>query len=121
MDIHLTQVTPFCSVRLHGLDDYPRTLAEVESRFSTELTCGEYLWRLRWPRGFRCVRCGEAKTYPLRSGPWQCLHCAHQLSATAGTAFRPCPQTLPSSESSGSDLHASNGHTQTSAGSDVAR
>ena len=43
------------------VEDYPRTLAELESRFSSEQACREYLFRLRWPEGFRCSRCDEAK------------------------------------------------------------
>jgi transposase-like protein len=69
-------------------EDYPRTLAELESRFSSDLACREYLWKLRWPDGFRCVRCDESKAWPLRSGRWQCTGCGYQLSATAGTVFQ---------------------------------
>src|SRR5664280_1418253 len=53
------------------VEDYPRTLAELESRFSSEQACREYLFRLRWPGGFRCSRCDDAKAWPLRSGPSQ--------------------------------------------------
>src|SRR5664279_6088604 len=49
------------------VEDYPRTLAELESRFSSEQACREYLFRLRWPGGFRCSRCDDAKAWPLRS------------------------------------------------------
>ena len=30
-------------------EDYPRTLLELEQRFSTEEACAEYLAALRWP------------------------------------------------------------------------
>lgn len=69
-------------------EDYPRTLAELEARFSNEQACRDYLFALRWPQGFYCVRCGESKAWPLRSGRWQCAACAHQLSVTAGTIFQ---------------------------------
>ena len=36
------------------MEDYPRNLTEFEARFSSEETCREYLFRLRWPDGFRC-------------------------------------------------------------------
>ena len=71
-----------------AVEDYPRTLAELEARFSNEEACREYLVRLRWPEGFRCSRCGESKTWPLRSGRWQCAGCGHQVSVTAGTIFQ---------------------------------
>lgn len=70
------------------LEDYPRTLAELEARFSSEHACREYLFQLRWPQGFRCLRCGEGKAWPLSSGRWQCAGCSHQISATAGTVFQ---------------------------------
>jgi transposase-like protein len=73
---------------LQVVEDYPRTLAELEARFSSEQACREYLFRLRWPEGFRCARCGESKTWPLRSGRWQCVGCGHQVSVTAGTIFQ---------------------------------
>src|SRR5271166_3732099 len=71
-----------------AVEDYPRTLAELEARFSSEEACREYLFRLRWPEGFRCWRCGEGKTWPLRSGRFQCAGCGHQVSVTAGTIFQ---------------------------------
>jgi transposase-like protein len=73
---------------LEVVEDYPRTLAELEARFSSEPACREYLFRLRWPEGFRCPRCGESKTWPLQSGRWQCARCGHQVSGTAGTIFQ---------------------------------
>ena len=71
-----------------GQEDYPQTLAELESRFSSEQACREYLFGLRWPEGFRCVRCGGSKAWPLRSGRWQCAACGYQISTTAGTIFQ---------------------------------
>jgi transposase-like protein len=71
-----------------AVEDYPRTLAELEARFSSEQACREYLFRLRWPAGFLCSRCGENKSWPLRSGRWQCARCGHQVSVTAGTIFQ---------------------------------
>jgi len=73
---------------LEAVEEYPRTLAELEARFSDEQACREYLFRLRWPEGFRCPRCGESKTWPLQSGRWQCARCGHQGSVTAGTIFQ---------------------------------
>jgi transposase-like protein len=71
-----------------GGEDYPRTLAELEGRFSSEEACREYLFRLRWPEGFRCSRCGDSKAWPLRLGRWQCAGCGYQISVTAGTIFQ---------------------------------
>lgn len=42
-------------------EDYPRTLSELERRFSTEQACRDYLFALHWPTGFRCLRCEADK------------------------------------------------------------
>lgn len=69
-------------------EDYPRTLAELERRFSTEPACREYLFALRWPEGFRCFRCATDRAWLLASGRWQCASCGYQVSVTAGTVFQ---------------------------------
>ena len=69
------------------MEDYPRTLTELEARFSTEEACREYLFHLRWPNGFRCARCGGAKAWPVRKILYQCSGCGYQASVIAGTIF----------------------------------
>jgi transposase-like protein len=69
------------------MEDYPRTLAEVEARFSTEEACREYLFGLRWRDGFRCPRCSGAKAWPVRKTLFQCSICGYQTSVIAGTIF----------------------------------
>jgi len=69
-------------------EDYPRTLLELERRFSTEQACREYLFDLRWPGGFRCPRCEAGKSWALQSGRVQCAGCGYQVSTTAGTVFQ---------------------------------
>jgi hypothetical protein len=83
--IPLTQVPPTCSML--GMEDYPSTLAELEARFSSEEACREYLFHLRWPNGFRCCRCGEAKAWTVRKMLYQCSVCGYQTSVIAGTIF----------------------------------
>lgn len=70
------------------MEDYPRTVAELEARFHAEQACREYLFQLRWPMGFRCPNCGAGKAWPVRSGLWQCAGCGRQTSVTAGTIFQ---------------------------------
>jgi transposase-like protein len=66
----------------------PRTLWEFEAMFPDEEACWEHLRRVRWPRGFRCPRCGHAESYPIRDrGLEQCRACRHQASLTAGTVL----------------------------------
>jgi transposase-like protein len=71
------------------MEDYPRTLLELERRFSTDEACRAYLFALRWPRGFVCPRCQVAgKPWPTRRGLWLCQACRYQASVTAGTIFQ---------------------------------
>jgi transposase-like protein len=70
------------------MEDYPRTVAEFESRFSTEGGCREYLVRMRWPGGFRCPKCSGTKASVVRDTLFQCSACRRQTSVTAGTIFQ---------------------------------
>lgn len=69
-------------------EDYPRTLMELERRFSTEQACREYLFALRWPDGFVCRRCEGGEAWPTARGKWVCRGCRAQVSVTAGTIFQ---------------------------------
>jgi transposase-like protein len=71
-----------------AVEDYPRNQLELETRFSTEEACREYLFRLRWPEGFRCPRCGGRKSWPKPDGLVRCAGCDYQVSVTAGTVFQ---------------------------------
>jgi len=64
------------------------TLLEFQERFTTEEACAEHLFRLRWPNGFICPRCGSTRYFVhSRRGLWECLNpnCRYQASLTAGT------------------------------------
>ena len=69
-------------------EDYPRTLLELERRFSTEQACVEYLAALRWPGGWACPRCNGADAWSIRRARWLCDHCRYEMSVTAGTIFQ---------------------------------
>jgi len=70
------------------MEDYPRTLSELEKRFRTEKACLSYLSGLRWPEGFRCPRCRGSKSWASARGLLTCAACGHQASVTAGTIFQ---------------------------------
>ena len=70
------------------MEDYPRTLRELESRFATEQACREYLARLRWPQGFTCPACRGTEAWSTGRWLWMCATCGHQVSVTAGTIFQ---------------------------------
>lgn len=68
--------------------DYPRNLQEFDNWFSDEAACRDYIFRMRWPDGFRCNNCGSI------SAPWKtarsylhCRDCGCEISVTAGTVF----------------------------------
>jgi len=69
-------------------EDYPRTVMEMESRFSDEAACRSYLFALRWPQGFVCPRCGARQAWAMSRGLWLCQQCRAQVSVTAGTIFQ---------------------------------
>lgn len=69
-------------------ENYPRTLMEVERRFSDEASCRAYLFALRWPGGFICPHCGGGSAWPMIRGLWLCDSCRAQVSVTAGTIFQ---------------------------------
>jgi len=60
---------------------------EFEKNFSTEEACQRYLFKLRWPDGFKCPRCGNKKAWPLKGALYQCAKCNSKVSVMAGTIF----------------------------------
>ena len=77
-------------------EDYPRTLAELERRFSSQEACRAYLGELRWPDGFRCPACGADRGWPIRRGDLiECARCHAQTSVIAGTIFEGTRKPLP--------------------------
>lgn len=69
-------------------EDFPRTLLELEKRYSSEEACVEYLARLRWPSGWVCPRCAGNDAWSVRRNRWRCDHCRYEMSVTAGTIFQ---------------------------------
>jgi len=70
------------------VEDYPRTLPELEKRFADDQSCRQYLFALRWPDGFVCPRCGGKTAWVMRRGLWLCGGCRYQASVIAGTIFQ---------------------------------
>jgi len=64
-------------------------LREFFEKFSTEEACRKYLYAKRWADGFVCPKCG-VKEEPFQIASrhkYQCKHCNHQTSVTAGTVM----------------------------------
>ena len=67
---------------------FPSTLLEFQAQFPDEASCWAYLRQARWPRGFRCPRCGGRGSHTLAKRRLeQCRGCRYQGSVTAGTVF----------------------------------
>ena len=62
-------------------------LSEFLRRFGTNESCRDYLAAQRWPQGFVCPKCGHKHGCRLSNGLYQCTHCHHQTSVTAGTVL----------------------------------
>ena len=62
-------------------------LNEFLKQFGTEAECRDYLAAQRWPDGFVCPKCGHKHGCRLSNGLYQCTHCHHQTSVTAGTVL----------------------------------
>ena len=61
-------------------------MIEFQEKFGTEEKCREYLFSRRWPKGFRCPKCGHYEHFNVQSrNLYQCKACLYQASVTAGT------------------------------------
>lgn len=63
-------------------------LLEFQRKFSTEDDCQKYLFDRKWPKGFKCPKCGHGEYYYINTRKlYQCKECAHQASVTARTVM----------------------------------
>jgi transposase-like protein len=76
-------------------EDYPRTLLELEERFSTEKACINYLQKLRWPNGFDCPHCHAQEFWKTNRELFHCAKCGAQSSVTSGTILHGTRKPLP--------------------------
>ena len=70
------------------MEDYPRTILELEQRFPSDEACRQYLFEIRWPSGFSCPRCGHDVAWHMSRDLYLCAGCRFQVSVTAGTIFQ---------------------------------
>src|SRR3954462_12523115 len=69
-------------------DDLPEDMPAFLARFGTDGQCREYLFKARWPDGFRCSGCGHDDAYALRTKiVYECVACRKRHSLLAGTIF----------------------------------
>lgn len=73
---------------MSALPEAPTNLPAFQRAFSTEEACHEYLFRVRWPDGFVCPKCGSTTAWP-RKDDRNLMECSkgHTTSVTAGTVL----------------------------------
>lgn len=62
---------------------------EFRTRFSDDRACKNYMFKLRFPKGFICPKCGNQTYSFLKTrGLFQCSQCRRQTSLTSGTVMQ---------------------------------
>jgi transposase-like protein len=63
-------------------------LIDIQTMFSSDAKCREFLVRLRWPEGPRCPRCkADAAELETEKQLFYCKDCDYQFSVLTGTIF----------------------------------
>lgn len=61
---------------------------EFYARFPDDRSCYEYLYALKWEKGFRCSKCGCEEEYRSNKAYYKlCKGCLHHESSTSNTLF----------------------------------
>lgn len=68
-------------------EDFPKDQLEFDRRFKDEQACLDYLYKLRWPHGYACSKCGSTSYWESARGLYICKGCEYNQSVTAGTVF----------------------------------
>src|SRR5215208_6012003 len=69
-------------------DDLPTDMPSFQARFGTDEQCRDYLFKARWPDGFRCTGCGHDDAWRHKKRLIdECVACGKQHSLLAGTIF----------------------------------
>jgi hypothetical protein len=67
------------------------TAGELESLFTSDDACLEFLSGLKWSEGFTCRKCGNQNSCPGKAPhSRRCTKCKSEESATTGTIFHNC-------------------------------
>ncbi len=70
-------------------------LTTFQKKFETNEDCRKHLFKIRWPDGFLCPKCGHKHyNYLPKRKLYQCGACQHQTSVIAGTVFHSTKTSL---------------------------
>ena len=69
-------------------DDLPTDMPSFQARFGTDEQCRDYLFKARWPDGFRCTGCGHGDAWRHKKRLIdECVACGKQHSLFARAVF----------------------------------
>lgn len=62
------------------------TFMEFKNKFNTEDACRDHLFKMRFPDGFICPKCGHQHFYQIKTRHlYECIQCHYQASVIVGT------------------------------------
>jgi len=64
-----------------------QNLLEFAEHFQSEESCKEYLSKIKWQTGFKCVKCTHTKSQIRKNHSRTCNKCSHTETASANTLF----------------------------------
>ncbi len=68
-------------------NNIPESEGEFQDIFRSEDACRDFLFKVRWPEGFKCPGCGGHKVWLNKRNLIVCSKCGYQGSLTSGTVM----------------------------------
>ncbi len=68
------------------MEDFPKSEIEFDQKSSYESACYQYLFTMKWPQGFICVKCNYHYCWLSKRNIYICQRCQHnngQLKKTS--------------------------------------
>ena len=67
--------------------EYPKTQIDFEKMFLTKEDCINYLYKIRFPDGYKCLSCGNNESWINSRNVIICKFCRGETTITSGTIF----------------------------------
>jgi hypothetical protein len=67
--------------------NYPTNIDELNKKFSTEASCRDFLFKMKWPFGFICPKCHSRESRMNKNFILTCRSCEHHTSVIVDTIF----------------------------------
>lgn len=67
--------------------EYPKTQIDFEKMFFTNEDCINYLYKIRFPDGYKCLSCGNNESWINSRNVIICKFCRRETTVTSGTIF----------------------------------